>query len=457
MLKTEIRQLLKLAWPLLIAQVTQTLMGVSDTIMAGQVSASDMAAVAIAGSIIMPILFFLQGIILALPPIISRLNGAGQSASIPNQGQQMLWLSLLLSLPLAAGYFYIPYCMQWLTMEAELKAITTEYMQYLALGIPGFVAYQVFRQYCEGLSVTRPSMVIMVMGLLVNIAANYVFIYGKLGLPAFGGAGCGIATSIVFAAMMVATWWYTLRSPRLQAHSLYRRFYRPSLSDFRAQLGIGLPIALTILFEVSLFALVAVLLAPFGAEIVASHQIALNFSSLAFMVPLSIGFATSIRIGHLLGEGRPANARKAVYGAWITGLSAAVFTASLSLLLRYPIANLYSNNAEVVNMAANLMFLAAVFQFSDAIQVISGCALRGYKDTKAMFYISFVSYWMVGLTTGCVLGLTDWIVEPMAAEGFWIGFITGLTAAAIFLGWRLMVVQKRLRSTPSQSPQAASA
>ncbi|ALS98337.1 MATE family efflux transporter [Lacimicrobium alkaliphilum] len=438
----EIRQLVKLAWPLLIAQVTQTLMGVSDTIMAGRVSATDMAAVAIASSIILPILFFLQGIILALPPIVSRLDGARKVEEIPEKGQQTLWLSLFMSVPLALCYFLVPQLAELMNMEPELERITLEYLQYMLLGMPAFAIYQVLRQYCEGLSVTRPSMIIMFVGLMINIPANYVFIYGKLGVPAFGGAGCGIATALVFTGMMVCTWAYTHYSRKMSRYPFFNRWYAPRLSEIMEIVRLGLPIAMTILFEVSLFSVVALLLAPFGALIVASHQVALNFSALMFMIPLSIGLAVAIRVGYLLGEEKPLNARKSVHGAWIVGIGCALVTASISFLLRFQIAELYSNDAEVVRMAADLMFLAAVFQFSDAIQVISGCALRGYKDAKAMFYISFLSYWGVGLTTGCILGLTDWVVPKMAATGFWIGFIVGLTSAAIFLGWRLAYIQR---------------
>lgn len=446
-LKTEIRQLATLAWPLLIAQVTQTLMGVSDTIMAGRVSATDMAAVAIASSIVMPILFFIQGIILALPPIISRLNGAKSLEAIPRAAQQTLWLALMLSLPLAGCYWLVPHLIPYIPMEAELKRITFEYLQYMLLGTPAFAIYQVLRNYCEGLSLTRPSMVIMVIGLMVNIPANYIFIYGKLGIPAFGGAGCGIATSLVFVAMMVATWIYTLYAKSLQQYHLYSQWFAPKKQEIWQVLSQGIPIAMAILFEVSLFAVVALLLSPFGATVVASHQVALNFSALMFMIPLSVGMASTIRIGHLLGEGKPELAKIAVKSAWLTGACTATCTASLSFLLRYHIAGLYSNETIVINMAANLMLLAAMFQFSDALQVISGCALRGYKDSKAMFYITFVSYWLIGLTTGCVLGLTDWIVPKMAAQGFWIGFIVGLTSAAIFLSWRLIYIQRECEQT----------
>jgi MATE family multidrug resistance protein len=442
-LKIEFKALAHLAWPLLIAQVTQTLMGVSDTIMAGRFSATDMAAVAIGFSFTMPLLVFIQGLTLALPPIISRFNGAKQIDKVANASYQVMWLALAFSLIALVLSAFLEGIFSLIEMEPDLRVITVDYVRYVLYSMPAFALYQVLRNICEGLSVTKPSMIIMLIGLLVNIPANYVFIYGKLGLPAFGGAGCGIATGLVFLAMMVATWLYTLNAKKLRQYALYTRVFAPNMRDIWASLKLGFPIALTILFEVTLFAVVAILLAPFGSTIVAAHQVALNFSALMFMIPLSLGMATSIRVSHLLGENKPSQAKTATHAALLMGLTTATLTATITYLARIHIGELYSNNAEVINMAAGLMLLAAVFQFSDAIQVVSATALRGYKDTAAMFYLSFISYWGIGMTIGCILALTDWIVPHMAAAGFWIGFICGLTSAAILLGLRLRHVQRR--------------
>ncbi|MFQ3220967.1 MAG: MATE family multidrug resistance protein [Paraglaciecola sp.] len=441
--KTEFKTIAHLAWPLLIAQITQTLMGVSDTIMAGRYSATDMAAVAIGFSFTMPILVFIQGLTLALPPIISRFNGAKQVDKVANATYQVMWLTLAFSLLALLLSFVLDDFFQLIPMEAELRQITIQYVQYLLYSMPAFALYQVLRNYCEGLLITKPSMIIMGIGLLINIPANYVLIYGKFGMPELGGAGCGVATGLVFVAMLVATWLYTLRSNKLKKFALHANIHWPNSKDMLESLKLGLPIAMTILFEVTLFTVVAILLAPFGATIVAAHQVALNFSSLMFMLPLSLGMATSIRVGHLLGEGNPQQAKVATYCALLMGLTIACITASLTILARVHIGQLYSNDMAVINMAASLMVLAAMFQFSDAIQVVSATALRGYKDTAAMFYLSFISYWGIGMTIGCVLALTDWIVPRMAAAGFWIGFICGLTSAAILLGLRLRYIQRR--------------
>lgn len=443
---TEMKSLFTLAWPLLIAQVTQTLMGVSDTIMAGRYSYTDMAAVAIGFSVTMPVLMFIQGVTLGLSPIISRLQGSNQTNKVANALHQCIWLSLMLSVLALFFVFVVSPLLANIEMESDVRSITVDYIIYILLAAPGFALYQSLRNCCEGLSSTRPTMIIMFAGLLVNIPANYIFINGLFGLPQMGGAGCGIATLLVIYVMAFVTLLYMMMAKKLKKYALFTQFHWPKLDLQLTQLKIGLPIAFTIVFEVSLFGIVALLLARFGAEVVASHQIALNFSALMFMLPMSIGMALAIRIGYTVGKEDALNAKISVYCALVCAIIIALFTATMTVILGAKISALYTENKDVILMASSLLFFAALFQFSDGIQVVSANALRGYKDTKAMLILSFVSYWLVGLPVGVVLGLTDWLFPAMAAKGFWIGFISGLSCAAVLMYWRVMVIQKRVAS-----------
>nr|WP_297349354.1 MATE family efflux transporter [uncultured Glaciecola sp.] len=438
------KSLLTLAWPLLIAQVTQTLMGVSDTIMAGRYSYTDMAAVAIGFSITMPVLMFIQGVTLGLSPIISRLQGSNQNSKVANALHQCVWLSLMLSVIALLLVFIVSPLLANVEMEVDVRTITVDYIIYILLAAPGFALYQSLRNCCEGLSSTRPTMIIMFAGLLVNIPANYIFINGLFGAPQMGGAGCGIATLLVIYVMAFVTLLYMMVAKKLKQYELFTKFHWPKLDLQLTQLRIGLPIAFTIVFEVTLFGVVALLLARFGAEVVASHQIALNFSSLMFMLPMSIGMAVAIRIGHSVGKEDALNAKISVYCALVCSIFIALITATMTVILSTEISALYTENKGVIMMASSLLFFAALFQFSDGIQVVSANALRGYKDTSAMLILSFVSYWLVGLPVGIVLGLTDWLFPAMAAKGFWIGFISGLSCAAVLMFWRVSVIQKRV-------------
>lgn len=437
------RRVITLAWPLLIAQITQMLMGVSDTIMAGRYSAVDMAAVALGFSITIPMLCFLQGIALALPPLLSRLHGSKAGDQVANTTWQTGYLLILTSLPLLGIYPLTDTLVSFFPMEPELHSITADYVRYVLLAMPGFAVYQWLRNYCEGLGNTKPTMIITVIGLGFNIVGNYLFIYGAGPLPAFGGAGCGIATALVIYAMLIATLVYARFAPRLARYGLFTHWVKPSRPLMWRTFLLGLPVAMTILFEVTLFSVVALLLAPFGSTTVAAHQVALNFSALMFMFPMSLGMAASIRVGYRIGQNRQHQAAVVVKSALTIGLCVAVCTALFTLTAKSAIVRLYTTDDTVFAMANSLLIYAAIFQFSDAIQVISANALRGYKDTTAMFLITFCAYWLIGLPTGVILGRTDWLTqEPMSAAGFWIGFIVGLSSAAVMLGARLWYIQR---------------
>lgn len=442
----ESKRLITLAWPLLIAQITQMMMGVIDTIMAGHYSATDMAAVALGFSIIVPLQCFIQGLGLAMPPILSRLHGKGNTSDVASAAWQAGYLLLTISLLVLLIWPFTGHLVALFPMEPALYDITVDYVQFVLLSMPAFAGYQWLRNFCEGLGTTKPTMAITLIGLMCNVAGNYIFIYGAGPVPAFGGAGCGIATAIVIYTMFFASMAYVLLSDRLKKYNLFGHIYRPDLRMILRTFKLGFPVAMTLLFEVTLFAVVALMLAPFGPGTVAAHQVALNFSAIMFMFPLSLGMALSIRVGYRIGQNNPAQARMVVKSGITIGMCIATLTASFTLLAKGAIISLYTQDETVFALANSLLIYAALFQFSDAIQVLSANALRGYKDTTAMFIITFIAYWLIGLPTGLILGRTDWITsEPMSAAGFWIGFIVGLSSAAIMLGSRVMIIQRRQR------------
>lgn len=438
------KNLLKLAYPILIAQLIQNLMGFADTVMAGRVSATDMAAVAVASSVWLPLILTISGLVMALASIVSQYSGAKKFDEVANASYQTAWITVFFSILIIILYYLAtPLLIESISLDSTLKQLMFDYLGYIVWGGPGYCLYLVLRNYSEGLSFSRPTMIISIIGLLINIPANYIFIYGEFGMPALGGAGCGIATAIVYWVMFFGMLAYTYFSKHLKHAPLFTQFYWPEWSKIKTILALGTPIAFSLLFEVSLFAVVAIILVPLGANIVASHQIAINFSGLVFMVPLSLAMAVTIKVGYEVGNNNLEKAKELCRYSVILGLIIAVATAAITLLFRTQIAAIYTIDTEVLELAASLMLLAALFQFSDAIQVISAGALRGYKDTKSILYITFFSYWIVGLSVGTVLGLTDWIFPATGPHGFWIGFISGLTVAAILLAWRLKVVQKR--------------
>ena len=440
----EARQLLALAIPVILAQIAQTAMGFVDTVMAGGYSATDMAAVAIGTSIWLPAILFGHGLLLALTPVVAQLNGSGRRERIAHQVRQGFWLAGIVSVLVMVVLWNAGYIIRAMhNIDPLLADKAVGYLRALLWGAPGYLGFQVARNQCEGLARTKPGMVMGFIGLLVNIPVNYVFIYGHFGMPELGGVGCGVATAAVYWVMFFCMLAYVKRAHAMRDIQNAQHFGKPDWAALARLTQLGLPIALALFFEVTLFAVVALLVSPLGIVNVAGHQIALNFSSLMFVLPMSLAAAVTIRVGYRLGQGSTLDAQTSAWTGIGVGIGMAVVTAIFTVVMRERIALLYNDNPQVVALASFLMLLAAVYQISDSIQVIGSGVLRGYKDTRSIFFITFIAYWVLGLPIGYILALTDWVVEPMGPAGFWTGFIIGLTSSAIMMMWRMRYLQRQ--------------
>ncbi|UJF18316.1 MATE family efflux transporter [Vibrio sp. SS-MA-C1-2] len=439
----EFRTLAKLATPVLLAQVAQTSMGFVDTIMAGGVSPTDMAAVAIAASIWLPAILFGIGLLIALVPVIAQLNGSGKESKVPFEVHQGAYLAILTAIPIMLLLYNSQHIIGLMDIEPSLEEKTNGYLHAVIWAAPAFLLFQTLRSFAEGLSFTVPAMVIGFIGLIVNIPLNWIFVYGKFGAPALGGVGCGVATAIVYWVMFLSMLAYVLIAPRLRKVQLLKVIHPPKFKEIWRLFSLGFPVASAMFFEVTLFAIVALIIAPLGSVIVAAHQVAMSFSSMVFMIPLSVGSALSIRVGYLLGAHDAEKAKISSYCGIIMGLLLAMFTAIITWLFNEQIAYLYNKEPDVILLASHLMIFAAIYQCTDAIQVVAIGALRGYKDMNAIFVRTFIAYWLLGFPIGYILAMTDWIVSPMGPSGFWIGFIIGLTSAAVMLCQRLLWIHKQ--------------
>ena len=438
----DIKKLMKISLPILLAQIAQNSMGLADTIMAGRVSSTDMAAISVGASIWMPLVLFGHGLLLALPPTISYLNGSGQRHRIAHQVRQGIWLVLGVSIPLGLLIYFCEIPLQYMQMESKMSDLARDYLHAMLWGLPAYLMLINFRCLNDGIAKTKPAMVITFLGLLLNIPLNYIFIYGKFGMPAFGAVGCGIATAIVNWAMCLMMMFYSYTNAQERSLKVFSQLIEmPNPKTLKKLLRLGLPIAIALCCEVALFALTSLMLSPLGSTIVASHQITLNTSSFIFMFPLSIGMATTILVGEALGAGSPQNAKKIGYAALLLGLTVTIITALITIFFRYEIASIFVTDEIVIAMAANLLLFAALYQFSDTVQMVVGGILRGYKDTKVILYITLFSYWVIGVPLGYILGRTDWFVPHIDAKGFWIAFVVSLTFAAFLLSLRMKKMQ----------------
>jgi MATE family multidrug resistance protein len=441
----EARRIFSLAVPVFFAQVSQMLMGVVDTVMTGHYRTTDMAAVAVATSLWVPVSLFGIGAMLALTPLIAQRMGANDRKSVPHLLRQGLVLALALSVPLVASLLFLARNIAWFGLEPDTASIAAGFLRAISCGLPGFLLFIAVRGLLDGDARTRPSMAISLCGLLLNIPCNYLLIYGRWGLPELGGVGSGVATAIAHWFMAVALIWYTRKSASYKdLQPLFSPLWRltpgmPRL-DFRLMariLRIGVPGALALLFEVSCFAVCPLLLAPLGTTIVAGHQVAMNVTGLLFMMPLSLCITATIRVGRCLGEGRPVAGQTASCTALCAGFVMACVSCVGIILLRHEITGLYTNDVLVRQLAAELLLYAAAFQLADAVQVICTGALRGYNDTVFISAASFGGYWCLGLPLGFVLARTDLLAPRMGAAGFWTAFVICLTLLACILLWRL--------------------
>ncbi|MCK0152205.1 MATE family efflux transporter [Alcanivorax sp. S6407] len=428
---------LTLALPILGGQLAQTANGFVDTLMAGRVSANDLAAVAVGASIWVPLYLFMTGVLMSATPILSRHLGGEAYHRINPLAQQGIWLAMGLGVLSALILRSVAPILVWMDVDPAIRPMVSGYLDALSWGMPGAALMLAMRSYTEAMNHTRPVLLFSVIGLLINIPSNYVLIYGKLGFPAMGGVGCGWATSLVMWSMALMMLVYTHRHPVYQHAPLnlrQRHFEVPSLGYM---LRLGLPVGLTIFFEVSIFAIIALLIGSLGAQIVASHQIALNFTSLIFMIPLSFAIAATVRVGHARGRHDQTSLRHAVQVAHMITLVVGVVASLALVLARHWIPHIYTDNREVIELASYLLLFAALYQISDALQVCANGCLRGFEDTGWPMIMTLFAYWGVGLPLGYVLGLTSLLGDPMGPAGFWIGLVAGLTTAAILLGWRL--------------------
>ena len=449
----EIKTQLKLAIPAFFAQIAMTSMGLVDMVMTGRIKniegqeAVDMASVALAGSLWMPLLLFSQAII-AIIPSISQLFATRENDKIAHIFRQGIWLAVFLTVPFMLIIFSISFQLENLGVEPLMAEIAGRYLRAILWGAPGFLFFCVFRSAFEGMAFMRPAMITSFLGLMINIPLNTIFIFGYFGAPALGGVGTGVATAIVYCFMGASMIFYARRLPETKDAIAFSSWTGPDFKTIKRIIFIGFPGALALLFEVSLFAGVALLLAPLGSVVVAGHQIALNFSSLIFMLPLSIGMAATIRTSYGLGNHDPKQVHYATRSSLLIAMSTALITVTLTLLLRHQIPLFYNDSIKVVTLASSLLLFSAIYQFTDAIQVVSLATLRGYNDTIFVGLIAFFSYFICALPIGFILARTDLLVPALGATGFWIAFILGVTISATLALLRIRILEKRIKNNP---------
>ena len=438
----EIRRTLHLAAPVMIGHLAVFSMNFVDTVMSGRLPNKDvaLAALGIGGAIWSAMLMFTLGTLMATQPSVAQLDGAGHRAEAGSYTRQVFWVALALSVPFWAICFFSEPILAGFKIDPVIIPTAAGYLRALSWGAPGICFIFLLRFFSEGTGYTRPTMFYGVLGALLNIPLNYVLMFGKLGFPAMGTVGCGIASAIVIWLSLFMLLVYVGWHKHFKSFALFSRLDAPDWSQIADHLRVSLPIAISIFVEGSLFVGAALLIGRLGPVPAASHLIAMNFSALAFMIPVGLSSAISIRVGNAIGRNEPGAARYAGLIGIVIVLGFQTISASAMLIFPEIIVSIYTDDTMVAPLAASLLFYAAIFQYSDGIQICAAGALRGYKDTRVPMIYTIISFWIVGMTLGYYLTFS---VE-MGPAGMWIGMIAGLSVAAVLMLGRFQRSSMRL-------------
>lgn len=441
----EAKRILLIMLPLFAANVMQLGMGVIDTVVAGKAGATDLAGVGLAGSLSSSILVLFGTIISILSPTIAKYCGAGESDKCGLLLNSAKWAAGLLIIPELLCIAACAWVFPLVSNDEAMIRVAERYLLYLLPCVPAHLLLRLLLSTFEGYGQTRPGMLVSLLGLLVNIPANYAFVFGWGPIPALGGAGCGLATSLVMWFMPMCLLVIMRLSP-VQRHNLNCMLARrkPNMQLCLNLLRTGLPLGLAVFFEIAFFRLLMLVIAPLGTVAVGAQQVAINLSGLVFMLPLSIGIAASIRAAYYVGKRDLRAFDTLVFTAGVLSLGLVACNMVLCYTCRHGIAACYTDDTAVASLAASLIAYCVIYQLSDSVQSLFSCLLRGCRDTAPITWICMITYWLIGFPLACILIRTDWIIPQAGPAGAWISFIVALTIAAILYAARFIRTRKRI-------------
>ena len=433
---------LKIFFPILIYQFANYSASFVDTTMTGQYSTMDLAGVSMATSIWNPFFTFLTGIVSALVPIIGHHLGRGKKEEVASDFYQFIYLALGLSMVLLGMVLFLaPPVLKHIRLEAPVAAVAVRYLWFLSIGIIPLLLFSVIRSLLDSLGLTKLSMYLMLLLLPLNSGFNYLLIYGAFGVPELGGAGSGLGTSLAYWVLLGISILVLFKQEKLKALHLEKRIPL-NMDKIKEGLRLGLPIGGTVFAEVAIFSVVGLIMAKFSSLIIASHQSAMNFSTLMYAFPMSISSAMAIVVSYEVGAKRFDDAKTYIgLGRW-TALIFAAFTLSFLYIFRGNVASLYGNDPEFIDLTARFLTYSLFFQLADTFAAPLQGILRGYKDTVIPFYLGLLGYWGVAIPVAMVFdSLTDF-----GAYSYWIGLIISLIVSGALYRWRLTVIMKRFEA-----------
>ena len=460
--RTEIATLWKLSWPMLVGQMATVGMGVADVAMTGHVSAAELAAVSLGASVWSIVLVTVMGTMMSINTVVAHEIGGGRYDKIPHSVRQALWKAVIVGLIAFVLTNLATLVFDHIGLDQAVADRASMFLHVTSIGMPAFACYRALYGYTTSINETKPIMVIAILGLLFVVAINWLLVFGNWGFPRMGAVGCAVATSAAMWLMLVAMLAWIKVSPVYRMSYPFSKWEGPDWQAIGEMLRLGIPIGITYFAEVSAFGLISLMVARFGVVQVSAHQIALNFSSFVFMVPLSFGIGLLTRVGQAMGEGNPVRAQFVARVGVGMSVAFGLLSAALIAIFRWEIARAYTSDPAVQEACVHLLLFAALFQLSDATQVATASAIRGYQVTRPPMIIQLVAFWGFSLPLGYLLGIApQWFPwapsQPMESTGFWIGLVLGLTIAAVLLSWSMerLSRQKILAGAKAQPAAAA--
>ena len=433
-------QFLYILLPILVTQVFMCAMTFFDTMMSGHVSPNDLVGVAIGSSIWMPVFTGLNGILLAVVPIMAQFLGANKKENVPFVVIQAIYLAVGISiLVVILGSCLINPILSRMELNPLSYSIAHDFLAAISFGIMPLFVSTVLRCFIDTLGYTRITMFISMTALPINVLLNYMLIFGKFGFPQLGGVGAGWASALTYWCIAIISFCVIQHKAPFKSYQVFHSWFSLSLAAWKEQLKIGIPIGIAIFCETSIFAMITLLMSEFSEVTIAAYQVAINVAALIYMMPLSTSMALTIVVGFEVGAKRYKDAKQYGY----IGIGIALLMAVAAALVLYfgneQVAGLYTENMDIRHLAEKFLLYAIFFQLSDAIATpVQGC-LRGYKDVRITFIMAMVSYWVLGLPLGYVLAHSS----GLGAYGYWIGLIVGLAFGAVCLSIRLARVQRK--------------
>ncbi len=441
------RKLIRLAIPVSLGQVGHMITNVTDTVMVGQLGTIQLAGVTLANNVFIFLFIFGLGLSGGLTPLVGKAFGEKNMEKCRNLMQQGLLFNLVAGLVFTVLNLGMVFFMPYMGQEEGVVREAIPFFNYLAWSLLPVMGFSGFKQFLEGMGMTIPPMIISLAGNLVNVALNYIFIFGHLGVEPMGAPGAGLATLIARSMMFISLAAYVYANKGLRPFYDGFRQFRPNWPVLKEIGKIGLPVGLQYFMEVAAFAAGAIMMGWLGAIPLSAHQIAISLAAMTFLAASGLGTASTIMVSNMHGQHRYVELRKTGHAAFRLVLVFMAMTAIAFALLRNWLPGWFVNDPEVAAIAAGLLVIAALFQLSDGMQMVTISTLRGLSDVKIPMYIAMVAYWVIALPCSYLFAF----VLDYGPPGIWYGYLTGLTAAAVAMYFRFEVLTKRLIRNQSQA------